>query len=641
LDNFGFLKVAAAVPQVRVADCAHNAGRIIALTEEAARRGVEIVVFPELAVTGYTCGDLLLQSTLLDAADEALAEIVRATRKLPLTVIAGVPLRHGSTLYNCAAVFTQGRVLGVVPKIHIPDYGEFYETRWFASGEGIAEERIAAAGQQADFGADLTFEVNGTEFGVEICEDLWTAVPPSSHLALDGAKAIFNLSASPETAGKHAYLRQLVAQQSARTLAAYVYCSAGMGESSTDLVFAGNALIAENGSILREAERFSADEQLVVADVDIQRLEFERRRNTSFRRRDGASENTVIEMEIPQGLRAAALDRDIDPLPFVPKDEAHRNERCEEIFRIQAHGLARRLRHTGCQRAVVGISGGLDSTLALLVTVRAFDFLGIGRSGIVGITMPGFGTTDRTYNNALELMRGLGVTLREIPIRDACIQHMKDIGMEPSDRSTAYENAQARERTQILMDVANMEGGLVVGTGDLSELALGWATYNGDQMSMYGVNASVPKTLVRHLVKWAADTERDAATRATLLDILDTPVSPELLPADDEGRIAQKTEDLVGPYELHDFFLYHFLRLGAGPAKILFLAETAFRGSYDRATIHKWLCVFFRRFFAQQFKRSAMPDGPKVGSAALSPRGDWRMPSDASAAAWLQELETL
>lgn len=641
LDNFGFLKVAAAVPQVRVADCAHNAGRIIALTEEAARRGVEIVVFPELAVTGYTCGDLLLQSALLDAADEALAEIVRATRKLPLTVIAGVPLRHGSTLYNCAAVFTQGRVLGVVPKIHIPDYGEFYETRWFASGEGIAEERIAAAGQQADFGADLTFEVNGTEFGVEICEDLWTAVPPSSHLALDGAKAIFNLSASPETAGKHAYLRQLVAQQSARTLAAYVYCSAGMGESSTDLVFAGNALIAENGTILREAERFSADEQLVVADVDIQRLEFERRRNTSFRRRDGASENTVIEMEIPQGLRAAALDRDIDPLPFVPKDEGHRSERCEEIFRIQAHGLAQRLRHTGCKRAVVGISGGLDSTLALLVTVRAFDLLKLERTGIVGITMPGFGTTDRTYRNALELMGRLGVTLREIPIREACIQHMKDIGLDPDDRSAAYENAQARERTQILMDVANMEGGLVVGTGDLSELALGWATYNGDQMSMYGVNASVPKTLVRHLVRWAAETETDETARTTLLDIVDTPVSPELLPADKEGRIAQKTEDLVGPYELHDFFLYHFLRSGYGPAKILFLAETAFSGSYDRTTIHKWLGVFFRRFFAQQFKRSAMPDGPKVGSVALSPRGDWRMPSDASAAAWLNELENL
>ena len=641
MDNFGFLKVAAAVPQVRVADCGRNAAHIVALAEQAAQRGVEIMVFPELAVTGYTCGDLFLQSTLLDAADEALEEIVRATRKLPLALIVGAPLRHGSTLYNCAAVLAQGRILGVVPKTYIPDYSEFYENRWFASGAGIAEEQIAVAGQQADFGADLTFEVNGTEFGIEICEDLWTAVPPSSHLALNGATVIFNLSASPEAVGKHDYRRQLVAQQSARTLAAYVYCSAGQGESSTDLVFAGNGIIAENGTILREAERFSAEEQLVVADVDIQRLEFERRRNTSFRRHDDATENTVIEMEIPEGLRAAALDRDIDPLPFVPKDETHRSERCEEIFRIQAHGLAQRLRHTGCKCAVVGISGGLDSTLALLVTVRAFDLLGLARTGIVGITMPGFGTTDRTYNNALELMRRLGVTLREIPIRDACIQHMKDIGMDAADRTTAYENAQARERTQILMDVANMEGGLVVGTGDLSELALGWATYNGDQMSMYGVNASVPKTLVRHLVKWAADTEQDATARATLLDIIDTPVSPELLPADAEGRIAQKTEDLVGPYELHDFFLYHFLRLGYGPAKILFLAETAFRGSYDRATIHKWLCTFVRRFFAQQFKRSAMPDGPKVGSVALSPRGDWRMPSDASAAAWLQELENL
>ena len=641
MDNFGFLKVAAAVPQVRVADCAYNASRIVALAEEAARRGVEIVAFPELAVTGYTCGDLLLQSTLLDAADEALAEIVRATRKLPLTILTGAPLRHGTTLYNCAVVLTQGRVLGVVPKSYIPDYAEFYENRWFASGAGIAEEKIAVAGQQADFGADLTFEVNGTEFGVEICEDLWAAIPPSSHLALHGAQVLFNLSASPEAAGKHAYLRQLVAQQSARTLGAYVYCSAGQGESSTDLVFAGNGLIAENGTILREAERFPTEEQLVVADVDIERIDFFRRRNTSFRQPDAAAENTVIEMEIPEGLRAAALDRDIDPWPFVPKDEGDRHERCEEIFRIQAHGLAQRLRHTGCTKAVIGISGGLDSTLALLVTVRAFDLLKLDRTGIVGITMPGFGTTDRTYNNALELMRRLGITVREIPIRDACLQHMKDIGMAPDDRSAAYENAQARERTQILMDVANMEGGLVVGTGDLSELALGWATYNGDQMSMYGVNASVPKTLVRHLVAWAAETEEDDTARATLRDILDTPVSPELLPADKQGRIAQKTEDLVGPYELHDFFLYHFLRSGYGPAKILFLAETAFRGSYDRATIHKWLCVFFRRFFAQQFKRSAMPDGPKVGSVALSPRGDWRMPSDASAAAWLEELETL
>ncbi len=641
MDNFGFLKVAAAIPHVRVADCAYNTERMKALCEEAAQRGVEIVAFPELGVTAYTCGDLLLQQTLLDDADEALAALIHETRKLPLVAIVGIPLRHGSTLYNCAVVFSQGRVLGVVPKTCIPDYGEFYESRWFASGAGISDEHIAVAGQQADFGADLTFEVNSTEFGVELCEDLWTAIPPSSHLALNGAKVIFNLSASPEAAGKHAYLRQLVVQQSARTIAGYVYCSAGCGESSTDLVFTGNALIAENGTILREAERFSDKEQLVVADVDIERLEYERRRNTSFRMNEAATENTVIEMEIPEALRAAALDRTIDPLPFVPKEEEHRSERCEEIFSIQARGLAQRMNHTHARKAVIGISGGLDSTLALLVSVRTFDLLGLDRSGILGITMPGFGTTDRTYRNALELMHGLGVTVREIPIRDACLQHFRDIGLDPADRSAAYENAQARERTQILMDVANMEGGLVVGTGDLSELALGWATYNGDQMSMYGVNASVPKTLVRHLVKWAADTERDAATRATLLDIIDTPVSPELLPADAEGHIAQKTEGLVGPYELHDFFLYHLLRSGYGPAKTLLLAEQAFKGSYDRATILKWLRTFVGRFFSQQFKRSAMPDGPKVGSVALSPRGDWRMPSDATAAAWLRELETL
>ncbi len=641
MDNFGFLKVAAAVPQVRVADCAYNAERIVAMAEEAAQRGVEVAVFPELAVTAYTCGDLLLQGSLLDAADEALAEIVKSTRKLPMTLIVGAPLRHGQTLYNCAVVFAQGKVMGVVPKTYIPDYNEFYENRWFASGAGITEETIFAAGQSADFGADLTFEVNGAEFGVEICEDLWVAVPPSSHLALNGAKVIFNLSASPEVVGKHAYRRQLVAQQSARTISAYVYCSAGFGESSTDLVFAGNGIIAENGRILREGQRFALEGQLVVADVDVERLEFERRRNTSFRINAGGEENTVIEMEVPEGLRAAALDRDIDPMPFVPSNEAGRNERCEEIFHIQSHGLAKRLAHTRCEKAVIGISGGLDSTLALLVAVRTFDKLELDRTGIIGITMPGFGTTDRTYNNALELMRGLGVTIREIPIREACTQHLKDIGLSMEDRSAAYENAQARERTQILMDVANMEGGLVVGTGDLSELALGWATYNGDQMSMYGVNASVPKTLVRHLVKWAADTERDDRTRAALLDIIDTPVSPELLPADKNGHIAQKTEDLVGPYELHDFFLYNFLRAGYGPAKILFLAEQAFRGSYDRPAIEKWLTVFVRRFFSQQFKRSAMPDGPKVGTVSLSPRGDWRMPSDAVAALWLNELETL
>ena len=641
MDNYGFVKVAAAVPQVAVADCARNAERIVALAQQAARRGVELVAFPELAVTGYTCADLFLQPALLDAADEALGEIMRQTRKLPLALIVGLPLRHEDRLYNCAAVVAQGRLLGVVPKSYIPNYAEFYEARWFASGAGIEEERITAAGQEADFGTELTFAVNGAEFGIEICEDLWVASPPSSRLALNGAKLIFNLSASPEGVGKHAYLRELVAQQSARTHTAYVYCSAGFGESSTDLVFAGNGLIAENGTMLAQAARFSLDEQLTVADVDIERLEFERRRNTSFRMREEAGESTVIEMELPDALKASALDRRVDPMPFVPANEAHRSERCEEIFQIQSHGLARRLAHTGCRCAVVGISGGLDSTLALLVTVRTFDKLGLDRRGILGITMPGFGTTDRTYRNALKLMEGLGVTVREIPIRDACLQHFRDIGLPESDRSAAYENAQARERTQILMDVANMEGGLVIGTGDLSELALGWATYNGDQMSMYGVNASVPKTLVRHLVRWAADTERDGATRATLLDIIDTPVSPELLPADREGNIAQKTEDLVGPYELHDFFLYNFVRAGFRPAKIAFLAEQAFAGSYDRETIVKWLRVFFRSFFAQQFKRSAMPDGPKVGSVSLSPRGDWRMPSDASAALWLRELEEL
>lgn len=641
MDNYGFVKVAAAVPQVAVADCARNAERIVALAQQAARRGVELVAFPELAVTGYTCADLFLQPALLDAADEALGEIMRQTRKLPPALIVGLPLRHEDRLYNCAAVVAQGRLLGVVPKSYIPNYAEFYEARWFASGAGIEEERITAAGQEADFGTELTFAVNGAEFGIEICEDLWVASPPSSRLALNGAKLIFNLSASPEGVGKHAYLRELVAQQSARTHTAYVYCSAGFGESSTDLVFAGNGLIAENGTMLAQAARFSLDEQLTVADVDIERLEFERRRNTSFRMREEAGESTVIEMELPDALKASALDRRVDPMPFVPADEAHRSERCEEIFQIQSHGLARRLAHTGCRCAVVGISGGLDSTLALLVTVRTFDKLGLDRRGILGITMPGFGTTDRTYRNALKLMEGLGVTVREIPIRDACLQHFRDIGLPESDRSAAYENAQARERTQILMDVANMEGGLVIGTGDLSELALGWATYNGDQMSMYGVNASVPKTLVRHLVRWAADTEPDGATRATLLDIIDTPVSPELLPADREGNIAQKTEDLVGPYELHDFFLYNFVRAGFRPAKIAFLAEQAFAGSYDRETIVKWLRVFFRRFFAQQFKRSAMPDGPKVGSVSLSPRGDWRMPSDASAALWLRELEEL
>ncbi len=640
MDAFGFLKVAAAVPHVRVADCGYNAERIIDMTERAVQRGVEVVAFPELSVSGYTCGDLLLQSTLLDAVEEALDTLRRKTRRLPVVLIVGAPLRHdGERLYNCAVVMSQGRILGVVPKSHIPNYGEFYEGRWFASGAGIAEDRITVAGEQTDFGTDLTFSINGAELGVEICEDLWIAAPPSSGLATAGAKVIFNLSASPEAVGKHEYLRSLVAQQSARAIAGYVYSSAGFGESSTDLIFVGNALIAENGSILAAGERFSLDEQLVVADIDIERLAYERRRNTSFRESGGDAASNVIEMEIPEPMRPEHLDRRIDPMPFVPRDEATRRERCEEIFGMQAHGLAQRMQHTRCKSAVVGISGGLDSTLALLVTVRTFDLLGLDRKGILGITMPGFGTTDRTYNNALTLMRALGVTVREISIRKSCIQHMEDIGLSPDDRSVAYENAQARERTQILMDVANMTGGMVIGTGDLSELALGWATYNGDQMSMYGVNASVPKTLVRHLVAHVAGSHDNPTVCATLKDILDTPVSPELLPADEKGHIAQKTEDLVGPYELHDFFLYHFVRCGARPAKIAFLASEAFGERYDDDTIVKWLRTFLRRFFAQQFKRSAMPDGPKVGSVSLSPRGDWRMPSDAVAKAWLDDLE--
>lgn len=642
MDSFGFLKVAAAVPHVQVADCDFNVDHIAGLCEQATQRGVEIIAFPELAITAYTCGDLMLQPTLLDAAEEALAELIRRTRRLPLVMIVGTPLRHGSAIYNCAVVFSQGKVMGVVPKIYIPDYSEFYENRVFTSGKGITEEQIEVAGQDVDFGIDLTFEVNGVEFGIEICEDLWVPQPPSSQLALDGARVIFNLSASPEAVGKHAYLRQLVTQQSARTLSAYVYASAGFGESSTDLVFAGKAFIAENGRLLVETDCFSMEEKLIVADVDIELLNFERQRNTSFRVNESGTENTVIEMEIPEPLHASRLDREFNPLPFLPEHNTSREELYREVLEIQSHGLAKRLKHTNCSKVILGISGGLDSTLALLAVVRTFDKLGLDRSGILGITMPGFGTTDRTYRNALELMEHLGVTVHEISIREACEQHFRDIGISPEERSAAYENSQARERTQILMDVANKEHGMVIGTGDLSELALGWATYNGDQMSMYGINGSIPKTLVRRLVEWAASHyAEDDRIREILLDVVATPVSPELLPADSEGEIAQKTEDLVGPYELHDFFLYHFINSGYGPRKLLYVAELAFAGAYDHATILHWLRIFFHRFFSQQFKRSAMPDGPKVGLVSLSPRGDWRMPSDASARMWLKELDKI
>ena len=641
LRRFGYVRVCAATPRVVLADCDANARHIIALLKRADDEGADVVVFPELSVTGYTCGDLFLQPKLLHDAERALAEIAEAATGLHAAAIVGVPVAAGGRIFNCAAVVADGEVRGVVPKINIPNYSEFYEARWFASGAGIEGRTLDIAGScGVPFGTDLLFAACGAAFGVELCEDLWVPVPPSSHAAQAGAQIIFNLSASPEQVCKYDYVRGLVAQQSARTIAAYVYSSAGWGESTTDLVFAGNALIAEYGAVLRSGERFAADDRLTMCDVDVERLDAIRMRTTTFAGHGRRPEyRTVVLPEVPGSRAERRLERDVDPMPFVPRDGAELDGRCREILDIQSSGLARRIEHTGCRRVVIGISGGLDSTLALLVAVKAFERLKMSHEGIIGVTMPGFGTTGRTYDNAVSLVRGVGATLREIPIIKACEQHFEDIGLPAGDRSVSYENSQARERTQILMDVANMEGAIVVGTGDLSELALGWATYNGDHMSMYGVNASVPKTLVRHLVEWIAGRVKRSDVAAILRDIAATPVSPELLPADENGEIAQRTEDLVGPYELHDFFLYNFVRQQFAPSKIEFLATGAFDGRYDRATIRKWLRTFLRRFFAQQFKRSAMPDGPKTGSVSLSPRGDWRMPSDAVARAWLEQAD--
>ena len=605
---------------------------------------MQIVIFPELNLTGYSCGDLFSHQLLIEQAEMALIQVMNNTRQLDIISIVGMPVMVNSTLANCAVVFQKGKILGVVPKTYLPNYKEFYEQRWFASSltyTGISTIRLC--GQIVPFGRNLLFETSDTCFGIEICEDVWAPVPPSSELALKGAEIIFNMSADTENISKHQYLRSLLAQQSARCLAGYVFSSCGFGESTTDVVFAGNGLVYENGTLLAEAERFSFAEQLVVSEIDVERLRGERLVNTTFAasvRAYGAGDVQRIQTELVNS-RDLSLTRCIDPHPFVPAGGKLLDERCEEIFSIQVAGLAKRIVHTNCKNVVVGISGGLDSTLALLVCVKTFDKLGLPRKGIVGITMPGFGTTDRTYNNALTLMSSLQVTTKEISIKDACIQHFKDIEHDMSVHDVTYENGQARERTQILMDYANKIGGLVIGTGDLSELALGWATYNGDHMSMYGVNASIPKTLVRYLVNWVAQTGVDVISRNTLLDIIDTPISPELIPADENGNIKQKTEDLVGPYELHDFFLYYFLRFGMRPAKIYYLAEIAFKGMYDSTTIKKWLTNFCRRFFNQQFKRSCLPDGPKVGSVSLSPRGDWRMPSDASAAMWLKECDEL
>lgn len=609
---------------------------------QASEKGVQIIAFPELSVTGYTCLDLFAQQTLLDGAEEVLLQLVSNTADLDILTIVGVPLRTENRLINAAVVFQKGAIRGVVPKTYLPNYKEFQEQRWFTSATELRESTISIGEEEYPMGSHLLFRSGRLTAGIEICEDLWVPVPPSSLLAMEGANIIFNLSASNELIGKHAYLRSLICQQSARCMAGYVYASSGFGESSTDLVFAGNGIIAENGNLLAESPRFTMEEQLVISEIDIETLQNDRQVNTSFMYGTSGlpkekAQVVDFQVRIPDGF---SLTRPVDPHPFTPSGEALK-ERCEEIFHIQVAGLAKRLVHAHAQTAVVGISGGLDSTLALLVTVMTFDVLKMPRGQIIGITMPGFGTTDRTYTNACDLIRSLGVTLKEIPIKEACLQHFRDIDHDPSVHDVTYENSQARERTQLLMDVANQKNGLVIGTGDLSELALGWATYNGDHMSMYGVNGSIPKTLVKYLVEWVANHKVDDASRLTLLDIVDTPISPELIPADENGNIKQKTEDLVGPYELHDFFLYHFLRFGSHPSKIYFLAQKAFAGIYDNATVKKWLYTFFRRFFQQQFKRSCLPDGPKVGSVSLSPRGDWRMPSDAVSRLWLEEIERI
>ena len=632
----GFVKVAALTPKIRVADCIYNTERICERMDEGYRHGAAVLVFPELCITGYTCADLFWQETLLLAAKESLKQIVEFTKGKKALVFVGLPWEKGGKLYNVAAAICDGRLLGLVPKRYLPNYNEFYEKRHFT--EGRAEvEWVDAFGSPVPFGMRLLFcckEVPELTVAAELCEDLWAPNPPSISHALAGAAVIVNLSASDEATGKSAYRESLIAGQSARLLAGYVYASAGEGESTQDLIFSGHNVIAENGHILAKTDRFGAES--IYTELDVRRLSAERRRMTSFETDPGRYEKIAFHLDI----RETELTRYFDPAPFVPSGMADREKRCEEILMMQAMGLKKRMEHTGCRHVVVGISGGLDSTLALLVMAKACDLLGISRDAITAVTMPGFGTTDRTYQNACELTHRLGAELLEIDIRDAVNLHFRDIGHDASIHDVTYENSQARERTQILMDLANKKGGLLIGTGDMSELALGWATYNGDHMSMYGVNGSVPKTLVRHLVRYYADTCGDEQTKEILLDVLDTPVSPELLPPKN-GVISQKTEDLVGPYELHDFFLYYLMRFGYAPAKLYRVVRYAFSGVYEEETIKKWLKTFYRRFFAQQFKRSCLPDGPKVGSVALSPRGDLRMPSDACARLWLEELERI
>jgi len=635
--NYGFVRVAAAIPKLKVANCEYNAVEIIKNAKKAEGQGAQFVVFPELAVTAYTCADLFLQRTLQNESLNSLKTILVETKSLECVIILGMPLLINSRMYNCGVVIKGGSILGVVPKSFIPNYSEFYELRWFCSGIDKQKENINLLGQTVPFGTDILFEaqnIAGLCFGIEICEDLWIPIPPSSHQALNGATLLFNLSASNEIVSKHEYRESLIKMQSAKCAAAYIYTSSGPNESTTDLVFGGHSLICEYGSLLVESERFSFEEQLITCDIDIERLVSERLKNSGFTQSVTDNEFRKVGFNVKE-LETDRIQRHIDSQPFVPSDPNVRNKRCEEIFNIQTSGLGKRLRHTGIDKCVIGISGGLDSTLALLVIIKAYDRLGLDRKNIHAITMPGFGTSTNTLNNSLELMRLMNVTTYQIDIKEACMKHFNDIGHDPLVYDVTYENVQARERTQILMDIANKKGGLVIGTGDLSELALGWCTYNGDHMSMYAVNTGVPKTLVKYLVQWAADYVFQGETSKVLLSVLDTPISPELLPTDETGQIQQKTEDIVGPYELHDFFLYHLVRYGAVPSKILAMARQAFEGKYSDDSIEKWLKAFLKRFFSQQFKRSCMPDGPKVGTISLSPRGDWRMPSDADVSAWL------
>lgn len=627
-----FIKVAAACPVTRVADIDYNLENIFTCLDEAYKNKAKSIVFPELSITSYTCSDLFMQYNLLEKSDLAIEKLIKKSKGLDMLIAIGAPLSFKNVLFNCAYIIFNGKLLGIVPKSYIPNYSEFYEKRWFSEGLGIIDEKVDFSFQKdVPFGTNLIFTSGRYSFGFEICEDLWVTVPPSSYLSLLGANIIGNLSASNELVSKKDYREALISNQSARCMSAYIYSSAGVHESTTDLLFSGHMLIAENGTMLEENERFQRANEIIYSYIDVFRLNSERLKNISYRdaSRIVPFEAQVIKFDY-EDTKITNFDRFIDKHPFVPSNVKLREERCKEIFNIQASALAKRMEHTNLKKAVIGISGGLDSTLALLVVVKTFKLLGLDNKNIITITMPGFGTTDRTYNNALTLCKELGCDLREINIVKAALQHFEDIGHDKNIHDVTYENVQARERTQILMDLANKEGGLLIGTGDLSELALGWCTYNGDHMSMYSVNPSIPKTLVRYLVRYVAEKESTPQVSDTLLDILDTPVSPELLPKNDKGEITQKTEDIVGPYELHDFFLYHFIKNGSSKQRIQFLAEQAFKDDYSKAEIEKWLDKFIYRFFTQQFKRSALPDGPKVGSISLSPRGDWRMPSDAS-----------